>query len=282
MNSSGAQQRNKGGGKGSGKGTRNLANGVLCQCCGKMGHTKADCWNRAKDCEACGKTGHMKAVCNNPSPSQHVRGGNKQMQPRKPVTTATEGMTYAAAVTQRPWVCGLCTTFYTDPKTQACTKADCKGKRPQLDKPAQACATDKTFIKLQLLQPETANRPPTPDAAAEGLERRAAGTEATETNEAMDEDEEMADEEASEMEKLQAFITYGTAMGCCVKIAKAKLQALSPKLLSTIDVAKAAKDIAGERHRLTKQQETSEGDLKHKKEVNVARTKVLIERQTTL
>ncbi len=61
-----------------------------------------------------------------------------------------------------------------------------------------------------------------------------------------------------------------------------KLQALSPKLPSIIDQAQDGKDIAGERLRLTKQQETSEVNLTAKKAANMARTKVIKERQIVL
>ncbi len=84
------------------------------------------------------------------------------------------------------------------------------------------------------------------------------------------------------MRKLRDLIAFGTTMGCCVKVARAKLEELSPKLPSIIDQAKAGKDIAGERLRLTKQQETSETSLSAKKLVNTAKIKVIKDRQIVL
>jgi hypothetical protein len=97
-----------------------------------------------------------------------------------------------------------------------------------------------------------------------------------------DEDVDMQEDKGSEMEKLRQFIAYGTTMGCCVKIATAKLEELTPKLRSSIDQAKAGKDIAGERLRLTKQQETSEVSLTAERVANTAKTTMIRERQIVL
>jgi hypothetical protein len=261
----GATQRANRGGNSSGKGSRTVANDAPCGCCGKTNHVKADCFHRVKDCNLCGRTGHMAQVCR--CPVQHVRGGNRSQQQRQqtqepqPKGPATSHKDWVAAATwMDSWICPVCLAFNHDPTSNKCRIGCCHGKRPQPDKPLQPDAAGKSFIKLQLLQPSVP----------------------TET-ETCEEDAEMDDADAeSERDKLQKYITDGQTMGFCVKQATAKLEELTPKLASAIDQAKAGKDIAGERLRLHKNQQTSTKDLTATITRNSAKIVAVQEQQVVL
>jgi hypothetical protein len=257
------QQRNYRGGKGSGKGTRGHASDTPCGCCGKTGHIKAECHHLGKDCNICGRTGHMAQICKRAGDPALSQRQQEQQQP-KPKGQATQvsadKMDYATAtkLQEDPWVCPVCLSMNYDPKK--CSRGFCHGKRPQ---PEKGQPDTQTFIKLQFLQPSES----TVTAACEEP----------------DEDAEMADAAAdSEKASLQQFITYGNTFGYCVKEAKEKLEALTPKLVSRIDQAKADKDVAAEKVRLLKNQEISKTNLTAKIEANKVKMLAVKEQQTTL
>jgi hypothetical protein len=73
-----ASKGGKGGksGKGKGKGKGSIGKGktgtdVVCYCCGKTGHVRAECLHKDKQCNTCGKYGHLGAVCKEPK-AHHV------------------------------------------------------------------------------------------------------------------------------------------------------------------------------------------------------------------
>jgi hypothetical protein len=77
-----------------------------------------------------------------------------------------------------------------------------------------------------------------------------------------DEDAEMEEVDTEqEQDHLRAAITYNKTQGWCTKQLTAKLELLKPKLASRIDLAKAGRDLHGERLRLLKNQETSATNL---------------------
>jgi hypothetical protein len=224
-----------------------------------MNHQKIDCNHKDKDCANCGKNGHMAVVCRS-MPQQLTQ--STQRQPKGPAHSQTgEKPDYATVVKSNcevPWRCTDCMQPVYGQKLSKCPRGGCNGKRLMPERIPTTVA-DKSFIKVQFLQ----------DSEPTGV---AAGDE-------QEEDAEMNDDTQLEQEHLQKSISYNQAKGWCTKQLTERLQEITPKLLSRIDMAKAGRDYNGEQIRLLKQQETSSTNLKAKIASNVAKNKEIVEQQ---
>ena len=118
-------------GKGKGKGNKE----DLCSVCGKLGHTKGECWGKDKTCSHCGMTGHLKAVCRD-----LVGGGSKDKGEGKGGGKAGTAPTdQPSDKSSDPWMCNVCLDFCTDPYLKLCPTWSCRAKKipkPKIEDPS--------------------------------------------------------------------------------------------------------------------------------------------------
>ncbi len=145
-----------------------------------------------------------------------------------------------------PWTCTVCVHPVYNTTITRCPRPGCTGKKLIQEKASPSANASKSFIKESILQTNE------PLAAADGEEH--------------DEDAEMKteDETMTETKYLQEAIKYNKIRGWCSKQHMERLQEISPKVPTKIELAKAGRDNYGEEMRLLKNQEAQLGSLRTK------------------